>query len=102
MKITLEDMMMEADAPKPLLQEVPLPPRGLSRRLSIPVFQDTEPAPPCRGPEAGSPPHIQYFHDFDRSGVNRLRSCPFLQSRKFPFFKVTAYETENRFRFFPG
>jgi hypothetical protein len=54
---------------------------GTPTAASIPSFPGnrTCPAVPYRGPEAGSPPDIQYFQDFHGLGVNRIGSCVFLQ-----------------------
>ena len=60
-------------------------PKGAPRRPQLPDFLETVFASPCpaRGPEAGSA-HIncKYFTDFHGSGMNRMGSCTFLQSKK--------------------
>ncbi len=50
------------------------------------------PAVPWRSPDAGGHPDIFYFTGFHDSGVNRVRSCLFLQNPFFFIFpeKVTA------------
>ena len=75
-------------------------PKGVPRRPQLPDFLETILAPPCpaRGPEAGSA-HIndKYFTDIHGSGVNRMGSCPFHQSKFFTFFTTDSVLTSGFF-----
>ena len=81
---SLPDLMMGVETSIPPFAMDAAAPKGAPRRPQLPDFLETVLAPPCpaRGPEARNA-HInaKYFTDFHGSGVNRMGSCPFLQSR---------------------
>jgi hypothetical protein len=68
----------------PFTMDAATPDGAPPRRINYTIKKTTIcPAVPYRGPEAGSPPNIQYLQDFYSSGMNRIGSCPVLQSRFF-------------------
>jgi hypothetical protein len=88
---------MGVETPIPPITIYAAAPAGAFAAASTPCFPGNRscPAVPYRGPEAGSPPKIQYLQDFHGLCVNSL-SCAFLQSKK-TFIGAAAYiATTNR------
>jgi len=82
---SLPDLMMGVEISIPPFAMDAAAPKGAPRRPQLPDFLETILPPPCpeRGPEAGSAhSNCKHFTDFHGFGVNRMGSCPFLQSKK--------------------